>query len=177
MRSILTPGGKRLDALLAAPHQHDALNDVVGFIHAGDAEPWFLADHDIGDIPHQNRIAVALRDHRGGEVVDRADQADTTHHRRLRADVDRVAADIDVGVADGLDHLRERQAERCQLADVDLQFIGLGLAAPAGDVDDAGDRAEAPLQDPVLQCLEIEHAVARRADEAITEDFADRAQR
>ena len=60
MRSILTPGGRifgRIDALdlaldprdrgralLAAPHQHDALHDVVGVILPGDAEPWLETD-------------------------------------------------------------------------------------------------------------------------------------
>ena len=163
--------------LLAAAHQHDALHDVVVLVEAGDAEPRLLADRDSGDVLDQHRIAAALRHHGVAEVVDRADQADAAHHGRLRADIDGVAADIDVGVADRLQHLRQRQPVGDQLVEIDLQLEGLGLAAPAGDVDHAGHGAEAALQHPVLQRLEIEHAVVRRADQPVAIDFADRAER
>src|SRR6267378_2671858 len=122
-------------ALLAAPHQHDALHDVVVLIEAGDAEPRLLADSHRGDILDQHGIAAALRHHGAGEIVDRADQADAAHDSGLRADVDGIAADIDVGIADGLQQLRQRQAVGDQFVEIDLQFIGLGLAAPPGDVD------------------------------------------
>ena len=161
-------------ALLAAAHQHDALHDVVVLVEAGDAEPRLLADGDGGDVLDQHRIAAALRDHGVGEVVDRADQADAAHHGGLRADIDGIAADIDVGIADGLQQLRQRQAVGDQLVEIDLQLIGLGLAAPAGDVDHAGHGAEAALQHPVLQRLEVEHAVVRRPDQPVAVDFADR---
>ena len=116
----------------------------------------------------QHRIAARLRHHGVVEVVDRADQADAAHHGGLRADIDGVAADIDVGIGDGLQHLRQRQPVGDQLVEIDLQFVGLGLAAPAGDVDDAGHGAETALQHPVLQRLEVEHAVVRRAFQAVT---------
>src|SRR6201996_8541504 len=164
-------------ALFATPHQHDALDDVVGIVEAADAEPRFFADGDGGDVLDQHRIAAALRHHGVGEIVDRADQADATHHRGLGADVDGVAADIDVGIADGLQQVRQGQAVGDQLVEIDLYLIGLGLAAPAGDVDHAGHRAEAPLQYPVLQGFEVEHAVVRRPDQAVTIDLADRAGR
>jgi len=54
---------------------------------------------------------------------------------------------------------------------------GLGLAAPSGDVDHARHGAEAALQDPVLQRLQVEHAVVRRPGQSIAVDFTDRAQR
>ena len=116
-------------------------------------------------------------DHGVGEIVDRADQADAAHHGGLRADIDGVAADIDVGIADGLQQLRQRQAVGDQLVEIDLQLVGLGLAAPAGDVDHAGHGAEAALQHPVLQRLEVEHAVVRRPGQPVAVDFADRAER
>src|ERR1700681_3928799 len=149
----------RRRALLAAAHQHDALHDVVVLIEAGDAEPRLLANGHGRNVLDKNRIAAALRHHGVGEVVDRADQADAAHHGGLRSDVDGVAADIDVGIADGLQQLRQCQAVGDQLVEVDLQLIGLGLAAPAGDVDDAGHRAKTPLQHPVLQRFQVEHAV------------------
>ena len=188
MRSILHAGrqdagivdglNELLDALdgrrtlLTAAHQDDALHDVVGLVEAGNAETRLLADSDGGDVLDQHRIAVGLRDHGVGEVVDRADQADAAHHGRLRADIDGVAADIDVGIADRLEQLRQRQAVGDQLVEVDLELVGLALAAPAGDVDHAGHGTEAALENPVLDGLEVEHAVVRRADQAIAEDFA-----
>ena len=118
-----------------------------------------------------------MRHHRVVEVFDRTDEADAAHHRGLRADIDGVAADIDVGVVDRLHHLRQRQAVGDQLVEIDLQFVGLGLAAPAHDVDHARHGTEAALQHPVLQRLEIEHAVVRRSLEAVAKNFADRADR
>jgi len=65
------------------------------------------------------------------EIVNRADQADAANHRGLGADIDSIAADIDVGVADGLQDLRQGQPVGHQLVEIDLQLIGLGLAAPS----------------------------------------------
>ena len=173
---LLHPRDRRR-ALLAAPHQHDALDDIVVLVLAGDAEPRLRADRHGGYVLDQNRRSVGRGDHGAGERVDRADQADAAHHRRLLPDIDGVAADIDVGVADGLQQLRQRQPVRDQLVEIDLQLVGLGLAAPAGDVDDAGHGAEAALQHPVLQRLEIEHRIIGRPDQPVTIDLADRAER
>ena len=173
---LFDPGNRRR-TLLAAPHQHDALHDVVVLVEAGDPEPRLLADRYMRDVADQNRIAARLRHHGVVQIVDRADQAYAAHHGGLRADIDGVAADIDVGIGDGLQHLRQRQPVGDQLVEVDLQFIGLGLAAPAGDVDHAGHGAEAALQYPVLQRLQVEHAVVRRPLQPVAIDFAGRAQR
>ncbi len=173
---LLDPGdGGR--ALLAAPHQHDPLHDVVVAVLARDAEPRLFADGDGGDVLDQHRRSVGRRDHGVGERVDGADQADAAHHRRLLSDIDGVAADIDVGVADGLQQLRQRQPVRHQLVEIDLQLVGLGAAAPAGDVDDAGHGAEAALQHPVLQGLQVKHGIIGRTDQPVAIDFTDRTER
>ncbi len=164
-------------ALLAAPHQDDALHDVVGLVEPGNAEARLLADGDGRDVLDQHRIAARLRHHGVGEIVDRPDQADAAHDGRLLANIDGVAADIDVGVADRLEQLRQRQTVGDELAEVDLDLIGLALATPPGDVDDPRHRAEAALENPVLNGLEVEHAVVRRADQTVAEDLADRAER
>jgi hypothetical protein len=39
---------------------------------------------------------------------------------------------------------------RQQPVEVDGDFVGLGLAAPAGDVDDPRHRLEPSLEDPIL---------------------------
>ena len=167
----------RRHALLAATHQHDALDDVVIRIVAGDAEARLLPDRDGGHVTDQHRIAVALRQHRVAQVLDRANKPDAPHHRRLRADIDGVAADIDVAVVQRLQQLRQGQPIGNELVEIDLELECLGLAAPSDDVDDSRHRAEAALQHPVLQGLEIEHAVAGGTDQPVAEDFADRTDR
>ena len=161
--------------LRAAPHQHDALHDVVVVVLTGDAEPRLVAHRDVGHVGDQNRGPVADREHGVADVVHRPDLADTAHDRRLRADVHGIGADIDVGVVQSVQHLLERKPVGQQPVEIDGDVVGLGLAAPAGDVDDAGDRLQAPLQDPVLQRLEVGDGVARRADDTVAEDLADRA--
>src|SRR4030095_3690811 len=144
---------------------------------SSDLEPRLFADRDMRDVADQHRIAARLRHHGVAEVVDRADQADAAHHGGWRADVYGVAADIDVGVGDGLQHLRQRQPVGDQLVEIDLQLVGLGLAPPAGDVDDAGHGAETALQYPVLQRLEVEHAVVRWAFQTVTKNLSGRTER
>src|SRR5207237_10392227 len=51
----------RRQALLAAPHQHDSLDDVVLLVAAGNSEARLVADDDLGDIAHKNRSAVCRR--------------------------------------------------------------------------------------------------------------------
>src|SRR2546421_9625126 len=91
-------------ALLAAPHEDDALHDIIRGVHAGDAEARLVPDGDRRHIAHQDWIAAGLRQHGVAEIVHAADQADAPHHRDLRPDVDRVAADIDVAVVERLQH-------------------------------------------------------------------------
>ena len=118
-----------------------------------------------------------MRHHGVGEVADRADQADAAHDGGLCANIDGIAADIDVGIADGLQQLRQRQTIGDQFVEIDLQLVGLGPSAPAGDVDHAGHRAKAALQNPVLQRFQVEHAVIWRPGQPVAVDFADGAER
>jgi len=100
--SCSTPQNRRR-ALLATAHQHDALHDVVVLIEAGDDEPRLLADGHGGDILDQHRIAARFATTMVlARSSDGTDQAGRRAPRRMRADVDGIAADIDVGVADGL---------------------------------------------------------------------------
>src|SRR5207237_6698150 len=103
--------------------------------------------------------------HGVADVVHRADLADRAYDRRLRADIHRVGADVDVGVVQPVEHLLQRQPVGQQAVEVDGDVEGLGLAAPAGDVDHAGNRLEAALQEPVLDGLQIGDGVTRRADD------------
>ena len=169
--------GQGRQGLRAAPHQHDALDDVVVVVVAGDAEPGLVAHRHFRHVGDQHRRAVMHRQHGVADVVHRADLADRAHDRRLRADVHRVGADIDVGVAEPVQHLLQGEPVGQQPVEVDDDVVGLGLAAPAGDVDHPGDRLEAALQDPVLDGLEVGDGIAGRTDHAVAEDLADRAGR
>src|SRR5215510_2161878 len=169
------PDGRH--ALLATAHQDDALHDIVVIVLAGNAETRLVPDDDLGDVLHQHGVAADLGQHGVVEIVERADEANAAHHRRLASNIERVAADIDVAVVERLQDLRKRQAVGHQLVDVDLQLEDFGLAAPPGHVDDSGHRPEPPLQHPILQGLEIEHAVSGRPHELVSIDLADRTDR
>jgi len=133
---------------LAPAHQHDALHDVVSVVLAGDAEPRLVADPDLGDVADAHRVAVRGSQHRGLDVVDRADQADPAHHRGLRADIDGIAADIDIAVVEGLQNLRQGQPVGVELVEIDLDVEGLALAAPAGDVDNPRHGTKPAREEP-----------------------------
>ena len=168
----------RRQAFCAAPHQHDALDDVVVVVLAGDAEPRLIADRDRRDVPDAapacrcSSVSIVLR-------MSSIEWIRPTPRTiaACGAEIDRLAADIDVAVVEGLQHLRQRQPVVDQPVEIDGDVVGLGLAAPAVDVDDARHRLEAALQHPVLDRLEIGHRIARRPDDAIAVDLADRAVR
>ena len=100
-------GGK---ALLPAAHQHDALDDVLVVVLPDDAETWLIADGHGGDVFDIDRGAVVRRQHRIAQIVHRVDQPDTAHDRGLGTEIDGLAADIDVAVVEGLQHLRQGEA-------------------------------------------------------------------
>ena len=174
---LLLHGAQGRQGLRAAPHQHDALDDVVVVVVAGHAQPRLVADRDGRHVGDQHRRAVAHRQHGVADIGHGADLADAADHRRLRAEIDRVGADIDVGAVQRVEHLLQRDAVGQELVEVDGDVEGLALAAPRRDVDHARHRLEPAQQDPVLDGLEVGHAVARRADHAVAEDLADRAGR
>ncbi len=175
---LLDLGLDRLDgrhALVAAVHQHDALDDVVVPVLAGDAEPGLIAHAHLGHVAQQHRRAARGAQQGVLDLSGRVDQAYAAHDGRLVAEVHRLAADVDVGVVQRLQHLGQGHPEGDQLLVVDGDVVGAGLAAPAGDVGDAGHGLEAALQHPVLEGLEVGHRIAGRADQPIAIDFADRA--
>src|SRR5262245_30096871 len=132
----------RRQALLAASHQHDSLYDIVLLVPAGNSEARLVSNDDLRDITEKDRIAVCCRQHGVADIVHRANEADAAYDGRLLADVDGVTADIDVAVVHRLQNLRQREAIGHELFAVDLDFKCLGLAAPAGHVDDARHGAE-----------------------------------
>src|ERR1700730_14855647 len=160
-------------AFRAAPHQHDALHDVVGIVVARDSEPREISDADLGHVADHHRRALVVGDERAADLVHRMNQTHAPHHGRLRAEIHRLAADVDVGVAERSQYLRDRQSVAHQLALVDGNIVGLRLAAPSGHVDDARYRLEAALQYPVLHRFQVGYRVVGRPYHPITENLTD----
>ena len=114
-----------------AVHDDDGGDDVVLVIAAGLAEARHVADGHLGDVFHKDRHAVRLRkrdvldvrdlvalgDIRGAAGVHQTDAANV---HRLLAHVDGASADIDIGVADRADDLRQRDVVGVELVQIDF---------------------------------------------------------
>src|ERR1700674_696817 len=98
------PDGRQ--ALLDTAHQDDALDNIVFAVLPGDTEPRLVADGHLGDIADTDRIAICGAQHGVADVVDRTNQTDAANDSGLGANVDRIAADIDVAVVQYLQDLR-----------------------------------------------------------------------
>ena len=55
---------------------------------------------------------------------------------------------------------------------IDIDVVGLGRTAPCHHLDDARNRQQAALQDPVLQRAEIGQPEVRRTDQLVPENLA-----
>ncbi len=169
-----------------AVHHHDRGDHVILFVTAGLAEPRHVADADIGHVLDFHRHAVGLRQHDVLDVFDvvalgqvliaaAVQEADAADIDGLLAEADGATADIDVGVADGGDDLRQRHVVGVEFMQVDLDLELLGRAAPGIDLNDAGNRQQAALHDPVLDGAQVGQTEVRRAGHLIAIDFADQA--
>ncbi len=164
-------------ALGAATHENDALHDVAVAVASRDAQPRLMACRHVGHVAQANGCACIAPDQGVQQRGRRFDQPDPAHDDGLRANVDRLAAHVGVARIQRLHDLRQRHVEGCKAARIDGHVVDLGLAAPAGDVDHPGHRLEAALERPVLQRLEVGRRRARRPDDAVSVDLADRARR
>ena len=167
----------RRRALLTAVHQHDALNDIVVIVLTGDALARQVRHLDLGDIRDLDWDAFGRGDDDVSYIVRRLDQTDAADDRRLGSEVQGLAADIDIGIANRRDHLRHRNAIASHPVTIKRDLVAFRFAAPAGHVDDARHGLKAALQHPVLKGLQVGQAIARRPHDAIAHDLADRAGR
>ena len=106
-------------------------------------------------------------------VAAAVDQTHAADVYRLLADIDGARADIDVGVADGVDELRQGNVIGFELVEIGLDLVFLGRAAPGVDLHDARHGQETALQDPVLDGPQVGQAEMRRPFHLIAVDFAD----
>src|SRR5208283_203153 len=124
----------RRHAFGAAAHEHDALHDVVHVVVAGDPEARQVPYGHFGHIADEHRHALVAGDQGAANLIRRMDETHAADHRGLSAEIDRLATDVDVGVAQSRQHLRHGQAIADQFVLVDGDVVGLGLAAPTGHV-------------------------------------------
>jgi hypothetical protein len=94
---------------------------------------------------------------------------------RLLADGDFAAADIDVGVAERGDQLRNGDVVGFELLRIGVDIELLGGAAPAIDLDHAGNGEQAAGDDVILQGAEIGQAEMRWPLDLVAVDLADQA--
>ncbi len=167
-------GADRRHALLAAVHEDDSLHDVVVVVLPRDAEPRFVADGNARHVAQQHGRSVVRSENRVADVVHGPDEAKSANDRRLRPDVQGLAADIDIGVVERLQHLWKREPVAQEFVLVDGDVVGFRLPAPTGHVDHAGHCLEAAFENPVLDRLQIGDRITRRTLEPIPVDLSDR---
>src|SRR5262249_61511161 len=100
-----------------------------------------VADRHLGNVLHEYRHTVRLKKRNVLDILDleslrqiggaaAVDEADPANIDGLLADIDRAAAHIDIGVADGGDHLGQRNTVGIKLVQIDLDIVLLGRATP-----------------------------------------------
>ena len=72
------------NALGAAPHEDDALDDVIVGVVSGDSEPGLVAEVNLGHIREIDGYALIAGEQRVADVIGRVDQANAADHCRLR---------------------------------------------------------------------------------------------
>ena len=84
-----------------------------------------------------------------------------------------LGADVDVGLADGLRHLRQRDAVGAHLDRVDVDLVLLDVAADRGDLGNALDGVELVADVPVLDRAQFGQVEAFALDR-VPVDLAER---
>src|ERR1700676_2627698 len=171
--------------MLGPPHHHDRGGNVVVVVPAPDSQPRHITDGNIGYLLDLDRKTVRLAQDdildvlnlvTLGDIVGAAavDQADTADIDRLLADGDLAAADIDVGVAERGDQLRDRDVIGFELLQVGVDIELLGGSAPGIDLHDSGNREETTRDHVILHRAQIGQSEMRRTDELVAVDFPDK---
>src|SRR3984885_15906137 len=169
-------------------HDDDRRHHVIRMVATGLAEPGHIAHRDFGNVFHEQRQALRLGKHDVLDVLDlvalgqidgtpAVHQPDAANIHRLLPHIDGTAADVDVGVADGADHLGQCQTVGFEFSRIDVDVIFLGGAAPGIDLHNAGHGKKPTLQDPILYRAQVAQPEVRRSDQLIAVDFADQAGR
>src|SRR3984893_18743964 len=162
--------------MLGPPHHHDRGRNVVVVIPAPDAKARHKTDGNTRDVLDLDRKTVELAEDDVldvlklvtlGDVVGATavDQTDTADIDRLLADRDLAAPDIDVGIAERGDQLRDRDVIGFQLLQVGIDIELLGGSAPGVDLHHSGNREETTRDHVILHRAQIGQTKIRRAQE------------
>ncbi len=150
-----------------------------------------MADDHVRQFANEDRRIVDRRDHDVLDVLEllhldhdgvfnkggiegigaAAQQADRPHVVGLGTEREHVAADVGIGLLDGVLDLPECDAIPIELARIDEHLILLDRAAEAGDVDHARHLFEHAVEHPVLHRLDLAERVARPLQH-VADDFA-----
>src|SRR5271155_767307 len=123
--------------VIGSTHDHDCECNVAVMILAGNAEPRHVTDRYFGDILHLDRHAIDLGKHHVLDVTyapalsqvlvtTTIHQSDAANVHRLLADRDLATANIDVGVTERSDDLRDRYVVGVELVQIDIHIVLLG---------------------------------------------------
>ncbi len=152
------------------------VDDGGGNLADVDRHALVVGDQDVADLVEL--VGLDREGLRGVGWVERilglADQAERADVVRLRAEREHVAADVGVRLAYRVLDLLERDAVLAEEPRVEPDLVLLDLAAVARHVDDARHRLEGPLEDPVLDRLELLGRVAGPLDD-VADDLSRRA--
>ncbi len=174
--------GQHIVGMQRAVHHHDRQRHIVVMILARDAKSRHEPDRDLGNVLDGDRSAVDLGQHNlldipdpialgqivGSATVDQPDAADVD---RLLADRDLAPADVDIGIAERGDDLRNRDAVGVELVQIDLNLILLGGAAPGVHLHHARHRKQAAQDDPILHRPQVGQSEMRRPHHLVTKDL------
>src|SRR3984957_1042257 len=172
--------------VLGPAHHHDRGRNIVFMIPAPDPEARYKADGNSRDVLHLDGKTVRLTEDDVLDVLDlvtlgdvfgaaAVNQSDAADIDRLLSDRDLAAADVDIGVAERGDQLRDRDVVGFQLAKVGIDVELLGGAAPAVDLHHTGKGEKAPGDDIVLQRTQIGQPEMLGTNDLIAIDLADEA--
>src|SRR5580704_4694149 len=168
--------GQHFVGVLGAPHHDDRGRDVGLVVASGNAQPRHETDFDLGHVLDQDRYPVRLAEHDVFDigystalcqivVAAGIDQADASDVDRLLAHRDLTTADIDVGIAERRDDLRNGDVVGFELVEIDIDVELLGGAAPRIDLYDAWNGQQPTPHDPVLHRAEVGQPEVGRPDD------------
>ena len=154
-----------VQGVLAVAHDHDAADGVARPVEVG---------HAAADLGAQTRpaprpaAAPARRPSPAFTTICSKssrlfDVAAAAHHVLRAAPLDEPAADLVVGVPDGLDHGGERQVVGGEPVRVHGDLVLLDVAADRGHLGHAGHRLQRVAQGPVLVGAQLVERVPARA--------------
>ncbi len=165
----------RRQRVLALAHHDDAAHDLAFAVQLGDAAPHLGADLDARDVAQRDgraRLAHVERDR--AEIVERLQVAARSHHVLGLAQLEDAAAGFAIGVLQGGDDARVRNAVGAQPIGIENDLVLAHHAADGGDLGHVGHALQLVLEEPVLDRAQLPEVVAARSiDERVLVDPAD----